>query len=85
MTVQVLEPVSETLRLRQLLPWDPADSVAVQQPPEPLLMLIDVVRTAVAGDLAQQQATSAGGVSPGLATSVVDDFGELRKTLDRLE
>src|SRR5262249_35009500 len=29
-TVQVLEPVTATLRLYQLLPFDPADSVAVQ-------------------------------------------------------
>lgn len=41
-TVQVLAPVTETLRLYQLLPCDPADSVAVQplepppDPPEPL-------------------------------------------------
>ena len=33
-TVQVLEPVTATLRLYQLLPIVPADSVAVQ-PPEP--------------------------------------------------
>jgi hypothetical protein len=34
-TVQVLEPVTETLRLYQLLPDDPADSVAVHEPPPP--------------------------------------------------
>ena len=32
-TVQLLEPVTETLRLYQLLPDDPADSVAVHEPP----------------------------------------------------
>ena len=34
-TVQVLEPVTATLRLYQLLPFVPADSVAVQLPPPP--------------------------------------------------
>jgi hypothetical protein len=33
-TVQVLEPATETLRLHQLLPFDPADSVAVHPIPE---------------------------------------------------
>ena len=32
-TVQLLEPETETLRLYQLLPLDPADSVAVHEPP----------------------------------------------------
>jgi hypothetical protein len=36
-TVQLLEPVTETLRLYQLLPDDPADSVAVHEPPPPPL------------------------------------------------
>jgi hypothetical protein len=31
-TVQVLEPATETLRLYQLLAFDPADSVAVHPP-----------------------------------------------------
>ncbi len=34
-TVQLLEPLTETLRLYQLLPDDPADSVAVHEPPPP--------------------------------------------------
>jgi len=34
-TVQVLEPLTATLRLYQPLPFDPADSVAVQLPEPP--------------------------------------------------
>ena len=39
-TVHVLDPLTETLRLYQLLPFEPADRVAVQlepPPPEPWL------------------------------------------------
>ena len=41
-TVQLLEPVTVTLRLYQLLPDDPADSVAVHEPPLPPLEVLTV-------------------------------------------